>query len=71
MTATRLIELMNRSPFEPLDIRLNDGTIITVEHPYQIATERNSATCTIYDDEEDKMHVVEFRNIAEVITASV
>jgi hypothetical protein len=62
---------MNRTPFEPLEIRLDDGTTINVEHPYQVATERNSATCTIYDDDDDRMHIVAFRNIAEIVTATV
>jgi hypothetical protein len=70
MNATRIIELMNRSPFQPLEVHLNDGTSILVEHPYQIATKRNSPTCTIYDAE-DRMHVVSYRNISEVITASL
>lgn len=68
MTANRMIELMNRSPFAPLEIHLNDGTSIRVAEPFQIATLRNSPTCTIYE-EGDRMRIVAFRNISEVITA--
>lgn len=67
MTANHMIELMNRTPFETLEIHLNDGTQILVEHPYQIATRPNSASCVIFD-ETDRMRFVAYRNISEVIT---
>jgi hypothetical protein len=67
MTATQMIELMNRTPFEPLEIHLSDGTRIGVEHPYQIATRPKSPTCVIFDDDE-RMRIVAYRNITEVIT---
>ena len=67
MNATQLIELMNREPFEPIEIHLSDGTRILVEHPYQIATARNSPSCTIYDTD-DRMRIVAYRNITEILT---
>jgi hypothetical protein len=62
-----MIALMNRSPFEPLEIHLSDGTQIHVEQPYHIATRQNSPSCIIYD-EGDRMRFVAYRNITEVIT---
>ena len=59
MTATQMIELMNRIPFEPLEIHLSDGTRIRVEQPCQIATRPNSASCTIYDEEKEKFVLTE------------
>jgi len=70
MNATQLIELINTTPFKPLEFHLNNGASIVVEHPYQIATRRNSPTCIIYDDD-DHMHVVALRNITEIITKSI
>ena len=69
MNATQMIELMNRIPFEPLEIHLSDGTRIRVEQPYQIATRPNSASCTVYD-EGDRMRIVAYRNVTEVITTA-
>jgi hypothetical protein len=68
MTVNRMIELMNRKPFEPLEIHLSDGERIQVEHPYQISTLPNRPTCTIYTEDE-RMRIVTYRNITEVITA--
>jgi hypothetical protein len=70
MTANQLIDVMNRSPFTPLEIHLSDGVSIRVEQPYQIATTRNSPTCVIYEGDE-RMRFVSYRNITEVITSSV
>jgi hypothetical protein len=67
MTANKMIELMNREPFEPLEIHLNNGTKVRVEQPYQIATRPNSPSVIVYDDEE-RMRIIAYRNIAEVIT---
>jgi hypothetical protein len=67
MTANQLIELMNRSPFVAIEIHMSDGNFLRVTEPYQIATARNSATCTIYEGV-DRMRVVSFRNITEVVT---
>lgn len=67
MNATQMIELMNRTPFEPFEIHLTDGTKILVEHPYEIVTKPKSTSCFIFDDD-DRMHFVAYRNITEVIT---
>ena len=67
MNATLMIELMNRTPFEPMDIHLSDGSRIRVEQPYLIATRPDSPTCVVYD--EDRMRIVAYRNITEVVTA--
>jgi len=69
MNATQMIELMNRVPFEPLEIHLSDGTQIRVEEPYHIATRRNSPSCIICD-QEDRMRFVAYGNITEVITTA-
>jgi hypothetical protein len=68
MTANKIIELMKRMPFEPLEIHLSDGTTILVEVPHQIATRANGRSCIIYTDD-DRMRIVAYRNITEVITA--
>ena len=70
MTASQMIERMNRTPFEPLDICLADGTRIHVEHPYEIATRPKGSSCFIYDEDE-RMHFVAYRNITEVITKTL
>jgi hypothetical protein len=67
MNASQMIELMNRVPFESLDIHLSDGTRIRVEQPYYIATRQNSPSCIIYENG-DRIRVVAYRNITEVIT---
>jgi hypothetical protein len=67
MTANQIIELMNRSPFSPIEIHLSDGARIRVEHPYEIATKPNSAICVVYDGELARF--ISFRNITEVVTA--
>ena len=67
MTATDMIRLMNRKPFEPLDIHLADGAKIRVDHPYQMATRQNSPVCFIYDAD-DEMRFVSYRNITQVVT---
>ncbi len=69
MTANQMIELMNRVPFQPLEIHLSDGTQIRVEQPYQIATRPNSPTCIVYDEDE-RTRFVAYRNITEVVTSS-
>ncbi len=69
MNAAQVIQLMSRTPFEPLDIHLSSGTRIRVEHPYHIATRRDSPTCIIFG-EDDRMRIVAYRNITEVITAA-
>ena len=69
MNATEMLKLMNRSSFESFVIYMNDGTRLTVEQPYQISTERNSACCTVYDSK-GEMHIVAYRNIARVVTTA-
>jgi hypothetical protein len=69
VNATQMIELMNRTPFEPFEIHLSDGVRIRVKHPYEIATRPDSATCIIFDDT-GRMRIVAYRNITEVITAA-
>ena len=69
MTANQMIELMNRVPFSPLEIRLNDGTQIVVEHPWQISTAPNRPICVIFELDEDRTRYVSYRNITEVIVA--
>ena len=69
MTAPEMIELMNRTPFQPMEIRLNDGNRIRVDHPYQIATGADSPSCIIYDND-NRMRIVAYRNITEVITTA-
>lgn len=66
MNAQQMIKLMNRTPFEPFEIRLTDGARIRVEHPYEIATRPKGSACVIY--EEDGMRTVAYRNITEVVT---
>lgn len=69
MNAGQMIELMNRIPFEPLEIHLSDGTRIRVEQPYQIATQPDGSCCFIYEDD-GRMRFVAYRNITEVITTA-
>ena len=67
MTAEQIIELLNRNPFEPIEIHLTNGTVIEVEHPYLLATAPGSPVCTIYGEvESEPACFVAFRNIAEV-----
>lgn len=71
MNATQMIEMMNQQPFEPLEIRLNNGTVIKVDEPFLIATTRNSPSVHIFEEDEDGQPVtrrVAYRNIAEVVT---
>lgn len=69
VTATEMLKLMNRSPFKPFDIYMNDGLKLTIDEPFKIATSRNSPCCTVYDDH-DEMHIVSYRNITRVVTAA-
>lgn len=69
MTANQLIALMNRVPFDPLEIHLSEGNVIRVEHPYEIATRPNSPSCIVYT-EDDRMRVIAYHNITEVVTSA-
>jgi hypothetical protein len=51
MNATQLIELMNRTPFVPVELHLNNGTVIHVEQRFAIAASPNRATCIVFDDD--------------------
>jgi hypothetical protein len=66
MNATAMIDLMNRTPFEPIEIHMSDGSNIRVEHPYAIATNPKSHSCIVYQHE--RMRIIAYRNITEVIT---
>ena len=67
MDANELIKLMNRVPFGTLEIHLNDGSVITVNAPFEIATQRTSPCFIVYSH--DKMDVIAYRNVARVSTA--
>ena len=66
MDATEMIELRNRVPFQPLQIHLNDGSVIMVAEPFEIATQRTSPCFIVYSAE--KMDVVAYRNVTRVST---
>ena len=66
MDANELIKLMNRAPFQPLEIHLTDGSVITVNESFEIATRRTSPCFIVYSH--DKMDVVSYQNVARVST---
>ena len=70
MTATQMIELMNREPFDSFEVHLSDGANVKVEEPWQISTSRNSPVCVIFDADE-QMRIISFRNLTEVVTRAV
>ncbi len=61
-----MIKLRNRVPFQPLEIHLNDGSVITVSEPFEIATQRTSPCFLVYSGQ--KMDVLAYRNAARVST---
>ncbi len=65
MNANQMIELLNRNPFEPIEIHLTNGTIIAIEHPYSIATAPGSSYCIIHRESEPVRYVA-YRDMAEV-----
>jgi hypothetical protein len=67
MNATEMLELMNRTPFQPFVIHLNNGTVIHVDQPFSIAARANRPTCIVFDDD-GVVRFVAYRNIAEVVT---
>ncbi len=67
MNAAELIKLMNRSPFQPLEIHLNDGTVIGVNEPFEMAVQRTSPCFIVYTP--DKTHFVAYRNVTQVTTS--
>jgi len=66
MNANELIKLMNRVPFQPLEIHLNDGSVVTINEPFELATQRNSPCFIIYSG--DRMEVVSYRNVTKIAT---
>lgn len=68
MNASKMIELVSRQPFEPLEVHLTDGSVVTVESPHLIATGRNQATFTLYSDADESARYIAYRNITQVIT---
>jgi hypothetical protein len=50
MKATELLKLMNRNPFQPLEIHLNDGSVLTVHEPFEIAVQRTSPCFVVYPE---------------------
>lgn len=70
MNAAEIISLRDRSPFMPFEIRLKDGESVRVKHAYEIATGPNSPSCVVYEGE-DQIRFVAYRDVVEVVTASV
>jgi hypothetical protein len=70
MTATQMLQLLNRTPFQPLEIRLNNGTVIHVDQPFAIRAVANSPTCIVFDDE-GIARFVAYRNMTEVVDLEV
>jgi hypothetical protein len=69
MNASQMVELMNRSPFTPIEIHLNNGSALRVEQPYDIAARPNSSDCLVFEG--DRWRFIAYRNIAEVITLPI
>jgi hypothetical protein len=70
MNATQMLELMNRVPFQPLEIHLNNGTLIHVEELFSIRAAQHSPTCVVFDDE-GIVCFIAYGNMAEVVTKDV
>jgi hypothetical protein len=68
MIATQMLELLNRTPFQPLEIRLNNGTVIRVDTPFAIRAVAHSPTCIVFDDD-GIARFIAYRNMAEVVTS--
>ena len=68
MTASYMIELINRTPFRPLEIHLNNGAKIEVIEPYQVATAPNAAAFTVHLMDRDESRLVAYRSVAEIVT---
>jgi hypothetical protein len=64
VNATELISLMNRTTFQPLQIHLYDGSVVTVHDPFEIATQRTSP-CFIVDSGQ-RMEVIAYRNVTKI-----
>ncbi len=70
MNATQMLELLNRTPFQPLEIHLNNGAVIHVDTPFAIRALPHSSTCIVFDDE-GIARFIAYRNMAEVVTSDV
>ena len=70
MNATQILELLNRTPFQSLEIHLNNGTVIHVDTPFAIRALPHSSTCIVFDDE-GIARFITYRNMAEVVTSDV
>ena len=68
MNASKMVEFVNRQPFEPLEVHLNDGEVLAIESPHLVAISRNQSTFTLYSDENDSSRYVAYRNIFQVVT---
>jgi hypothetical protein len=64
MNATELLQLMNRTPFLPLEIHLNDGSAVTVHEPFEIAIQRTSPCFVVYT--RDRMDLIAYRNVSKI-----
>jgi hypothetical protein len=70
MNATQMLHLSNRTPFQPLEIRLNNGTVIHVDTPFAIRAVAHSPTCIVFDDE-GIARFIAYQNMAEVVTSDI
>jgi hypothetical protein len=70
MNAAQVLELVNRTPFQPLEIHLNNGRVIHVDEPFATRAVRHSPTCIVFDDE-GIARFIAYRNMAEVVTSDV
>lgn len=71
MNATEMIGLMNKKPFLPLEIHMADGSKVTVSQFYEIATRTNSPTCTVYEESDNSMQIISYRNITRIATQTI
>ncbi len=68
MTANKILAILNRNPFYPLEIHLSDGAKITVDHPFEITVQPHAAEFIVYEDETER-HIA-CRNITQIITTA-
>ncbi|MEO1498211.1 MAG: hypothetical protein AAFV43_13795 [Planctomycetota bacterium] len=68
MNASTMIDIVNRQPFEPIEVHLSDGEVLTIESLHLIATGRNKPTFILYTDEDETTRYVSYRNITQVVT---
>jgi len=70
MNATQILDLLNRTPFQPLEIRLNNGTVVHVDTHFAIRVVPHSSSCIVFDDA-GIARFIAYRNMAEVVTSDV